>query len=164
MFDGCWLTCTRQAHEIYPDLAGQRPFAEDVIELGQKQMAFQSLAQQRCHLFPVAFFSNKYLFLSTKQAKPHFPCFSLCCHYSLAFESALACWFWNILVFKYLEVIELQGMKDDLSLGDAHPKAPCPLLRHTRLQVLSLFCTWYCVSGRRAGAALAMAVAEQQEG
>ena len=29
-------------------------------------------------------------------------------------------------------------MKDDLSLGDAQPRAPCPLLRHVRLEGLSL--------------------------
>lgn len=83
----------------------------------------------------------------------------------MAFASALACWILVfILVFKCVKAIEHQGMKDDLSLGDAHPRAPRPLLRNTRLQVLSLFCTWYCVRGRRAGAALATAVAEQQEG
>lgn len=72
-----------------------------------------------CNLSPLVFFSNKYLFLFTRQAKPVFPCFSLCCHLSLAFDGAHACWIWDFLIFKCLKAIEHQTMKDDLSLRDA---------------------------------------------
>lgn len=93
--------------------------------------------------FSFVFFSNKYLFLSTRQVKkPVFSCFSLCCHHCLTFDGAHACWIWDFLVFKCLEVTEDQWMKDDLSFGDAQPRALCPLLRRVRLKGLSLAIVW----------------------
>lgn len=89
--------------------------------------------------FSFSFFLQQ-IFISVHKArkKPLFPCFLLCCHHSLAFDGAHACWIWDFLVFKCLEAIEHEVMKDDLSLGYAQPRAPCSLRRHVRLEALSL--------------------------
>ena len=100
-------------------------------------MSFQSLTQQRCHLFPLVFFSNK-CFCPQGKKKTCFPLLFTLLPSLLAFDGAHACWTWDFLVFQCLDAIEHQVMKDDLSLGDAQPGAPCPLLRHVRLEGLSL--------------------------
>lgn len=99
-------------------LPGRDPLQK--MSLNQAEAGGLSVTYRDTQPFSFSFFfSNKYLFLFTRQAKPVFPCFSLCCHLSLAFDGAHACWIWDFLIFKCLEAIEHQRMKDDLSLRDA---------------------------------------------
>lgn len=106
-------------------------------KMSLNQAGFQSLTQQRCHLSPLVF-SPIFFFCPQGKQNLVFPCFSLCCRYSLALSSALVRWIWDFLIFKRPEAVEHQVMKDDLFLRDGQPRARWPLLRHVRLEARSL--------------------------
>lgn len=61
VLEGRYHTCTKQVHEVYLDLSGKRPFAEDAIELGRSRWPFSHL-----HNSGLVFPPNKYLILSAK--------------------------------------------------------------------------------------------------
>lgn len=156
--EGYYHTCTKQAHEVYLDLSGERSFAEDAIESGRRGGLSVTYTTE---MPPFCSFSSKQVLNSVCKALKYllsptlyFSLFlNFSCHHCLASDRPQGCLVRDFLVLKYLEVIEQQATKDSLSLGDALPECRVLYRGVWDLELcLSCSCACFCVRNRRAGA------------